>query len=183
MLSAIAAFILNTLMGWKIVGDFPRTVKKYLIVVAPHTSNWDLLIGILSRTIRKAKAWFIAKDSIFRWPFGGFFRALGGVPVDRSKNSNFVAEVVRIFNEREEFNMTIAPEGTRSKVDQLKSGFYYIALGANIPMCLVTLDWGNRVISFSELFYPTGDKEADFEFILNHFRGVKGKNPENGIFF
>jgi 1-acyl-sn-glycerol-3-phosphate acyltransferase len=183
MLSVIAGFIFNTLMGWQIVGDFPRTVKKYLIVVAPHTSNWDLLIGILSRTKRKAKAWYIAKDSIFRWPFGGFFRVLGGVPVDRSKNSNFVAQVVEIFNAREEFNITIAPEGTRSKVDQLKSGFYYIALGAKIPMCIVTLDWEHKIITFSDLFYPTGDKEADFEFILNRFRGVKGKNPENSIFF
>lgn len=183
MWSALAKFILFRLMGWQIKGDFPRSVKKYLIVVAPHTSNFDLLLGILSRTIRRAKAWFVAKDSLFHWPTAWFFRALGGVPVNRSKSSNFVEAVVKIFNEREEFNLTIAPEGTRKRVDQLKTGFYYIALGAKIPICLVRLNWEKRVIEFSDLFYPTGNKEEDFEFILDYFRGIPGKYPERSIHF
>ncbi len=183
MLSKLAGFIYYKLLGWKSEGSFPKDVKKYVIAVAPHTSNWDLLFGILQRMYAKMPAWFIAKNSLFWFPLNIVMRALGGYPVDRSKSSNYVDSVVEIFSHKEEFNVTIAPEGTRGKVDKLKSGFYYIAVGAKIPIVIVTLDWGNKIVKFSEPFWPTGNKEADMEFILNHWRGVKGKNPENSIYF
>lgn len=183
MWAAISSFIYFKLWGWKIDGDFPRHLRKYILVVGPHTSNWDFPIGILVRSFLKVDAKYMGKSSLFRPPFGGLFRALGGYPVDRSKSNNYVDAVVDIFNSKEDFVITITPEGTRKRVDELKSGFYYIALGAKVPLVMVILDYEHKTVRFSEPFYPTGNKEADFEVILNHFRGVKGRNPEDGIFF
>ena len=106
-------------------------------------------------------------------------RALGGVAVDRSKHNNFVDAVVDIYNNREQFNLTMTPEGTRSKVKTLKSGFYYIALKAGIPIVCCKFDWGKMVIAFSEPFYPTGDYDGDLPKILEYFKGVQGRIPEN----
>lgn len=183
MWAALSSFILFKLWGWKVVGDFPRHLKKYIIVVAPHTSNWDFPFGIFLRTIRNVDVKFIAKSSLFRPPFGRLFTTLGGYPVDRSKNNNFVDAVVDIFNSKSEFIVAITPEGTRKRVNEFKSGFYYIALGAKVPIVSAVLDYANKTLTLTEPYYPTGNKEADFEFILNHFRGIKGRNPEDGIFF
>lgn len=183
MWAAISSFIYFKLWGWKVIGDFPKQLRKYILVVAPHTSNWDFPLGLLLRNIRGVDAKFIGKSSLFKAPFGWIFRALGGYPVDRSKSNNYVDAVVDIFNSKEDFILTITPEGTRKRVDEFKTGFYYIALGAKVPLVMVIIDFANKTVSFTEPFYPTGNKEADFEVILNHFRGVKGKNPEDGIFF
>ena len=179
MLKALCSFILLRLWGWKIETVFPKDIKKSVIIVIPHTSNWDFPIGILLRPIIHLKTNFVGKKGLFFFPLGIIMRALGGVSVDRSKHNNFVDAVVDIYNKRDQFNITVTPEGTRKKVKTLKSGFYYIAVKAHIPIVCCKFDWGKKVIGFSEPFYPTGDYERDLPLILKYFKGVKGKIPEN----
>lgn len=175
----LCSFVFFKLMHWRIEGNFPFHLPKFVIAVVPHTSNWDFPIGIMLRTIlRHADLKFVGKSSLFRPPHGWFFRWLGGYAVDRSKSNNFVDSVVEIFNREKEFRLTLAPEGTRKKVEKLKTGFYYIAVGAKVPIVMVKFDYGNKCVAISEPFYPTGDAEADMEFISNYFRGVRGYHPE-----
>ena len=130
-------FIFCTLMGWKYQGMFPSELKKYVIIAAPHTSWVDFPVAILARNASGIKINFIGKDSLFNGPFGWFFRGLGGAPVDRSKNNNLVDAIVDIFNSREQFRLGLSPEGTRKKVEKWKTGFYYIAKGAGVPIVIL----------------------------------------------
>ena len=180
MLKAICSFILLRLWGWKIESVFPKGIKKSVIVVIPHTSNWDFPVGILLRPTIDLQTNFVGKRSLFYFPLDLLMRALGGVPVDRSKHNNFVDAVVDIYNSRDQFNLTITPEGTRSKLKTLKRGFYFIALKAGIPIVCCKFDWGKMVIGFDEPFYPTGDYDNDLPKILAYFKGVQGKIPEKG---
>jgi 1-acyl-sn-glycerol-3-phosphate acyltransferase len=179
MFSTFCSLVLQ-ILGWKITGDYPYHIKKCIIVVIPHTSNWDFPLGILIRASLKENITFFGKSSLFRFPFAGFFRSLGGIPVDRSKSTNFVDAVIKMYDDRENLVTVISPEGTRSKVESLKSGFYYIAKGVKIPIILCKFDYENREVHFAKPFYPTNDKEADFQFFRNHFKNVKGRNPELG---
>ena len=179
MLKAICSFILLKLWGWKIESVFPKDIKKSVIIVIPHTSNWDFPIGILLRPIIHLKTNFVGKKSLFNFPLGILMRALGGVAVDRSKHSNFVDAVVEVYNNHDQFSLTLTPEGTRSKVKTLKSGFYYIAYKAQVPIVCAKFDWGKKVLGFSAPFYPTGDYEKDLPKILEYFKGIKGRIPEN----
>ncbi|MCB0642347.1 MAG: lysophospholipid acyltransferase family protein [Phaeodactylibacter sp.] len=183
MMSRFSQFILK-LFGWKTEGNVPRDLKKYLIVVVPHTSNWDFLLGILVRSaLRLDRVRFIGKSSLFKFPYGFIFRALGGYPVDRKKSSGYVESVIDIFQREDEFATTIAPEGTRGKVDRLKSGFYYIADGAKVPMILTRFDFGTKTVTLREPFYTTGDMEADMARINDYFRGAVGRNPQKGYLY
>lgn len=152
-----------------------------IIAVIPHTSNWDFVLGVLVRSAMKKDIKFLGKSSLFRPPYGWLFRMLGGYPVDRSKNTRLVDGVVDIFNQKERFAVAIAPEGTRKKVDRLRSGFYYIALGAKIPILLTAFDFGKKEVRFLDLFYPTGDREKDFDHIHQAFTGIEGKVPEKSF--
>lgn len=171
-----------SLFGWKSVGVFPHHLKKYVVIVAPHTSGWDFIVGLLARYAMKlGKAKYLGKQELFKPPFGFIFRWLGGYPVDRSKNSNLVDEVVKIFNSHDEFGIALSPEGTRARVDKLKTGFYNIAKKANVPIVMVGLDYANKQICFSEPFYVTDNMAADFEHIFQFFRPIKGRHPEKGL--
>ncbi len=181
MIKAICSFILLKLWGWKIEKGFPKGLKKSVIVVIPHTSNWDFPIGILLRPVIDLNTSWVGKNSLFFFPLGILMRALGGVAVDRTKHNNFVDGVVDIYNTRDEFHLTLTPEGTRSKVKSLKSGFYYIAVKAKVPIVCSKFDWGTMTLGFSDPIYPTGDYEADLPKILTYFKGIKGKIPENGF--
>ena len=152
-----------------------------MFAVIPHTSNWDFPLGVLTRSALSLNLKWIGKDSLFKWPHGFIFRWLGGIPVDRSKNHNYVEAVVDTIKKYDDLSISIAPEGTRKKVEKLKSGFYWIAHKANVPLVFVKFDFGNKEVHFSEPFITTGDYEKDLEFIKNHFKGVKGKNPELGF--
>jgi 1-acyl-sn-glycerol-3-phosphate acyltransferase len=178
MIKWIAKFIFQTLWGWRYSSVYPKDVKKSVIMVIPHTSNWDFPIGIFTRPILDLDTRFVAKSSLFWFPLGSILRALGGVAVDRSKKTNFVDAVAALYEGKESFKITLTPEGTRSKVKQLKSGFYHIALKAKVPIVMCKFDWGKKEVGFSEPFYPTGDYEADLPKMLSFFKGVKGKNPE-----
>jgi 1-acyl-sn-glycerol-3-phosphate acyltransferase len=170
------------LLGWKITGDFPRQLKKYIIAVAPHTSNWDFPLGVMARSIlRIQKARFLGKHSLFKPPFGWFFRALGGYPVDRSSSHDVVQQVVDVFNAHDEFVLALAPEGTRKKVEKLRTGFYYIAKGANIPIVPVGFDFATKQVVIGQPMMPTDDFNRDMNALLQFYKRMKGKNPEFGL--
>ncbi|HQV97314.1 MAG: 1-acyl-sn-glycerol-3-phosphate acyltransferase [Saprospiraceae bacterium] len=177
MVKMLCRFLLK-LWGFKVTGPNPEVVPKKVYAVYPHTSNWDFLLGILLKFAMPIDVNYIAKDSLFRWPHGILFRKLGGIPVDRSKNNNFVDTMANLYNKYDKLAFAISPEGTRKSVSKFKSGFYYIAVKAKVPIILVKFDFGNKVVDYSEPFYPTGVYADDLPFIINHFKGTKGKNPE-----
>ncbi|CAI8414464.1 MAG: Uncharacterised protein [Polaribacter sejongensis] len=176
-MKSISRFILETILGWKLENDFPQDIKKYVIIVAPHTSWIDFPIAILSRMASGTMIHFIGKNTLFRAPFGFFFKILGGTPVDRTKNNNLVDAVITIFNKKKVFRLALSPEGTRKKVAAWKTGFYYIAKGANVPVVMATLDFEHKKVKISEAYYTTNNKEKDFEVFHAFYDGVKGKNP------
>jgi len=178
MKKKLAKWVLK-MLNMKIVGYKPFP-DKCILAVVPHTSNWDFPLGISVRTIIDEDVSFIAKRSLFKWPYGFIFRWLGGVPVDRKKSANFVQSAAAVFATKDKFKYVIAPEGTRSKVDKLKSGFYYIAKTADVPIILCAFDWGKREVRFSEPFYTTDDIEKDFEYIKKYFAAAKGYIPALG---
>jgi 1-acyl-sn-glycerol-3-phosphate acyltransferase len=170
------------LIGWRVIGHFPTHLKKYIVAVAPHTSNWDFSIGIMARSIMNVQqAKFLGKDSLFKPPFGWFFRAVGGYPVNRAKNTDMVQQVASIFNAHDEFILGLAPEGTRKKVDKLRTGFYYIAKKANVPIVPCGFDFAKKAVIAGEPFYPTDDFEGDMEYLMSFYRNVTGRNPELGL--
>ncbi|MBL4604376.1 MAG: 1-acyl-sn-glycerol-3-phosphate acyltransferase [Flavobacteriaceae bacterium] len=171
-------FIFTRILGWKLSGNFPTHLKKYIVIAAPHTSWQDFPIGILARNVSGEKINFIGKNSLFKGPFGFIFRALGGTPVDRSKSNNLVDAIIQIFNSKEEFRLGLSPEGTRKKVEKWKTGFYYIAKGANVPIVMATLDFENKQVKITEPYYTTDSKEKDFQHFHSFFKGVQGKHPE-----
>lgn len=167
--------------GWNVRGEYPRHLSKLVLVAAPHTSNWDFPVGVLVNTAYNLKANYVGKSTLFRWPFGRLFRALGGVPVDRSKRNNFVQATVEAFAREPRLHLVIAPEGARKRVERFKTGFYHIARLAQIPILLTTFDWKLREVRFGELFYPTGDEQRDLAYIWDYFMGAVGKRPEHGL--
>jgi 1-acyl-sn-glycerol-3-phosphate acyltransferase len=170
------------LFGWKTDISFPyHNIKKYIIILAPHTSNWDFVIGLAYRSlVGLNRSKFLGKKELFAAPFGWIFRKLGGIPADRSHHSNLVDESVRLFNEKEEFVLALSPEGTRARVDKLKTGFYFIARQAKVPIIMVGLDWKNRTIIFSEPFMAS-EQDIDFTRILSFYKPIHGKYPGQGL--
>ncbi|MBT8244620.1 MAG: acyltransferase [Winogradskyella sp.] len=180
-MKAFAKLIYFNILGWKIVGNknFSKDIiKKAVIIAAPHTSWHDFFIGLYLRKITGVKTNFIGKKELFTWPFNYYFKAIGGRPVDRTSGQNKVEAIAQLFKGEQEFRLTLAPEGTRKKVTEWKTGFYYIAKAANVPIIMFTLDFKNKQNKISEPFYPTEDKEADFKFMEAFFEGVEGKVPE-----
>ena len=170
------------IFGWKIQGAFPAGVKKYIAAVAPHTSNVDFLIGVAVRSIcRMHNAKFLAKSSLFKPPFGWVFRLLGGYPVYRDKNTDMVSQAAAIFEANENFILAIAPEGTRSKVEKLKTGFYYIAKKANVPIVACGFDYEKKTVFIGDPFYPSDDVARDIETLTAFYRNIRGRNPELGV--
>jgi 1-acyl-sn-glycerol-3-phosphate acyltransferase len=181
MLRVLSKGILR-LMGWHAANTFPYRLKKYVIIVAPHTSGWDFVIGLLLRkALRLEAARYLGKAELFKPPFGFFFRWLGGYPVDRSSSHNLVDQVAKIFESHDEFGIALSPEGTRKRVDKLKTGFYNIAKKTGVPIVMVGLDYKNKQVIFSEPFETTSDQEADFKKIFDFFGPIEGKYPANGL--
>ena len=170
------------LIGWTTEGSFPKELKKYIVAVAPHTSGWDFVIGIMARSIlHLQRAKFLGKSQLFRPPFGWFFRWVGGYPVDRSSSHDMVHQVVSIFNSHDKFVLALAPEGTRKKVDRLKTGFYYIAKQANVPIIPCGFDFEKKKVIVGQPFYPTESLEADMKVLIHFYVKIVGKNRELGI--
>lgn len=177
----LAKFIYFKILGWKVVGNTnisKDTVKKAVIIAAPHTHWYDFFIGILLRQVLNVKTNFVGKKELFKWPLGWYFRSVGGEALDRTSGQNKVEAIAKMFENKEEFRLTLAPEGTRKKVHEWKTGFYYIAKEAKVPIIMFTLDFKNKQNKISEPFYPTNDIESDFKFIRNFYKDVVGKISE-----
>ncbi len=180
-MTALAKFIYFKILGWKIAGNLnfsKDTVKKAVIIAAPHTSWHDFFVGLYLRKITGVKTNFIGKKELFKWPFNYYFESIGGRAIDRTSGQNKVEAIAKLFEGEDEFRLTLAPEGTRKKVKEWRTGFYYIAKAANVPIIMFTLDFENKQNKISEPFYTTNDKEADFKFLQSFFENVKGKVPE-----
>src|SRR5690606_11049325 len=173
----LSKFIYYRILGWKLVGQFPE-LDQCVVIVAPHTHWVDFFLGLLVRKVLDKEINYIGKKSLFDSPFGWFFRWTGGAPVDRSRNSNTVDGVVELFRERKVFRFALAPEGTRKKVEHLRTGFYHIAQKAGVPIVMVAFDFGRKEVRIAEPFHPGGRMEEDFKRIHAFFKGVKGKRPE-----
>ncbi|TDE43171.1 acyltransferase [Flavobacterium rhamnosiphilum] len=173
-------WIFFRLMGWKIVGTIDADIKKCVMMVMPHTSNHDFYLGIFTRGITGLEMNWVGKKELFRFPFGFYFKYMGGEPLDRSGGLNKVDSIAAIFQRKEVFRLAVAPEGTRKKVGELKTGFYYIALKANVPIIPVAFDFGKKEVNLGKPLMPTGDIEADLIILKKHYVGVEGKIPENG---
>lgn len=174
-----ARFILYTVLGWKVVGSFPRNSKKYVIIAAPHTHWFDFPLGIAIKWAEGLPANYIGKASLFKPPFGFIFKWLGGTPIDRSKSNNKVDAIIDIFNSKENFILVLSPEGTRKKVTDWKTGFYYIAKGANVPIVSISFDFKNKEVKVAEPYYLTDNMENDFNFFHKFYEDVQGKIPGN----
>jgi 1-acyl-sn-glycerol-3-phosphate acyltransferase len=171
------AFSFLKVFGWRLEGRLPD-VDKLVVIAAPHTSNWDLPVLLSLAFALRAKACWLGKHSLFRWPFGFLFRWMGGIPVYRSTSQNMVAQSVEMFRNSEKLILTIPPEGTRSKVSYWKTGFYYIALGAEIPISMAFIDYKRKASGVGPTLYPTGNIEADMEVIRNFYATVTAKYPD-----
>lgn len=171
-------FIFFRLMGWKIEGSIDNDIKKCVLMVIPHTSWHDFYLGIFTRGITGLEMNFIGKKELFRFPLNHYFRWMGGEPLDRKGNLNKVDAIAKIFETKSEFRLAIAPEGTRKKVSELKSGFYYIASKAGVPIIPVAFNFGKKSVQLGKPLSPSGNYENDLKLLVKHFEGVYGKVPE-----
>lgn len=150
--------------------------------MGPHTSSWDFVVGLAFRSkLRLYHLKYLGKAELFSGPFGFFFRKMGGFPVDRFHKHNMVDQVVSYFNSHESFVLALSPEGTRKKVDRLRTGFYHIALKAKVPIVMAGMDFLKREASFAEPFYLSGDINADMQLITTHFANISGKIQTQGL--
>ena len=165
------------LTGWRVVGGVP-SAPRYVLIAAPHTSNWDFPVGLMVVFALRLKVYWMGKSSLFPPLLGSVMRWLGGIPVNREKAGNLVQATVAAYQRNESLVVVVPPEGTRSKVKQWKTGFYYIAQGAGVPIALGYLDFRKKEAGLSTMFEPTGDVEADMAAIRAFYAGIAGKNPD-----
>jgi 1-acyl-sn-glycerol-3-phosphate acyltransferase len=163
--------------GWTIHVDDPGS-DRYVLIVAPHTSNWDWVVGILAAQAIRLQAHWIGKHTMFRRPFGWLFRALGGIPVDRGRRGELIPQVVRHFEESPHFKLGLAPEGTRSGTDHWKSGFHHIARAAGVPIVMGWLDYPSRRIGMGGAFDPDDSLEHTFERVRRFYAPYRGHHAE-----
>ncbi len=175
--SQLLARAILKVVGWQVVGNFPN-IPKFVMLGAPHTSNWDFPLAMLLMFSTGVRFRWIGKASLFRAPFGAFFRRLGGIPVRRESSTNMVAQVVEIFKKAERLIIAIAPEGTRSKSPYWKTGFYYMAMGAEVPIVLGFVDYRLKQVGIGPVLYPSGDIQADFLELRNFYGSKTGLYPE-----
>jgi 1-acyl-sn-glycerol-3-phosphate acyltransferase len=175
-LSQTLALGILRIMGWQIEATLPDA-KKYVLIGAPHTSNWDFVFMLLFRSALGINPHWAGKDTFFRWPWGGLWKKIGGIPVNRRSRNNFVDQMVAAFQEHDELILVIAPEGTRSQTQYWKSGFYYIALGAGVPIVLAFADYRRKMLGIGPSLMPTGDVQADMVSIREFYADKTGKHP------
>jgi 1-acyl-sn-glycerol-3-phosphate acyltransferase len=174
LLRAIARSLFRWL-GWRIDGVIPPDLKQAVVIGAPHTSNWDLPYALMAAFSLDRKLHWLGKAQIFRFPFGGLMRWMGGIPVDRSRSNNLVDAAVRCFSDtRPPLLLLVPPEGTRKEVERWKTGFYYIALGADVPVVMAYMDHSTRLCGVNRVFRPTGDLESDMTAIRAYYAPIRG---------
>ena len=165
------------LLGWRFEGEIPRDVTQAVIIAAPHTSNWDLPYALLAAFVLGRKVHWLGKSQIFRFPFRGLMRWLGGIAVDRSRSNNLVDAAVQCFRQSDApLLLIVPPEGTRSAVRHWKTGFYYIALGAQVPVVMAYMDHGTRLCGASRVLHPSGDIDADMATVRRFYAPFRGRS-------
>ena len=173
---SIARFILR-LIGWR-TAVISRPPSRCVLIGAPHTSNWDFVVALLLMAAESIPIRILGKDSLFWWPLGVFMRSFGVIPVNRSGNNNLVDQIAARFEEQDEFIIGLSPEGTRSKTSRWRTGCYYIALKADVPIVMAYLDYKNKVCGLGPNLKPTGDIQADFKIIREFYVGFVGMHPQ-----
>ena len=178
MIRKFCNWLLYKKMGWtvEVTQDHP---DKYIICLAPHTSNWDFILGLLYSRSIGMQSNFLMKKEWFFWPLGPIFKKLGGIPVYRQKKSSMTEAMAETAKAAKTFHLCITPEGTRSKTADWKKGFYFIALKAGMPILLYGLDYERKLIQCTKTIIPTGDLDADMRDIKVYYKDFKGKKPEN----
>jgi 1-acyl-sn-glycerol-3-phosphate acyltransferase len=165
-----------SLLRWRIAGEIPN-LSRFVIAIAPHTSNWDFVIGIAAMFALDLRISFIGKHTLFRGPFAAVLKWMGGIAVDRSSPHGLVAESIAAFECAGGRVLAIAPEGTRHRVERFRSGFLHIARGARVPVLLASLDYAGRCLVLGPLIVPGEDVDSDRTRIEAHFARVRGRNP------
>jgi 1-acyl-sn-glycerol-3-phosphate acyltransferase len=176
MISTISRFILRC-FGWHTNAVLPEEIVKAVVIVAPHTSYRDFVIGRMTFWSSRLKIRVLIKKEVFVGPLGWLLRHLGGVPVARGQKNNMVDQVADLFRNNETMVVVITPEGTRRRVKHWKKGFYQIAMAANVPIALAFIDYGTKTGGIGPLFYPTGNYEADIINIMDFYKDKKGRHP------
>lgn len=170
------------LLGWTLTGSMPANTPKSVVIAAPHTSNWDFPYTLMVAFAMGLNIQWMGKKQLFRWPFRHLMRWLGGIPVDRSQSTNLVAATVNtLLASPHELHLVVPPEGTRSQSRHWKTGFYYIALGAQVPIVLGYMDFAQKKSGLGPALVPTGDIEADMAQIKAFYAPFKGKNPDQFV--
>ena len=165
------------LTGWKIEGSLPPDGQKSVLIAAPHTSNWDLPYTLMVAFVLRLNIYWMGKEQIFKPPFRGLMMWLGGIPVKRDSANNLVAASVQAIQAADgPLQLVVPPEGTRSKVRYWKTGFYYIATGAGVPIVLAYMDYERKLSGLGPVFHPSGDLEADMARIQDFYAPFKGRN-------
>ena len=165
--------------GWRVEGKLPPEARKSVLIAAPHTSNWDLPYTLMVAFALGLQVRWMGKRSIFRFPFGGVMRWLGGIAVNREQSTNLVAASAQsIRSAQEPLQLIVPPEGTRSKTRYWKTGFYYIALGAGVPIVMAYMDYERKLSGLGPVFTPTGNIESDMAEIKAFYASFKGKNAQ-----
>ena len=162
-------------MGWKVKGTFDTNIKKCIMIVVPHTSWFDFFIGVFFRGTYPVEINFLAKKELFKFPLGSYLKWMDGIALDRSKTENKVDAIAKIFETKDVLRLSLSPEGTRKKVTQWKSGYYYIAQKANVPIIPIGFDYANKQVIVFESFIVTKDSKKDSEYLQSLFKDVKGK--------
>ena len=163
-------------MGWQLFGQKPD-LGKFIIIVAPHTSNWDFFIGGLYLNARGIKSKVLIKKEVFFFPLGLIFKMIGGIPVDRYKRNNISEQMVDLFNRSKKMTLIITPEGTRKKVSNWKKGFHRIAKQANVPVILAFIDYGRKTVGINKVFELTDDIDADMIRLKKYYKNIIPKYP------
>ena len=171
------SILLLKLLGWRLELELPKE-KKYVVIGAPHTSNWDFPLTLLTLSASGLRFSWVAKHTMFKGISGSFFRAIGGIPVNRKSSHGFIDQMVAAFNDRDRLILTIAPEGTRSWKNHWKTGFYHIARRANVPVCMGFMDYPSKTIGLNKTFMPSGNISDDFEIIKDYYKGKTGRRPQ-----
>ena len=177
MIKRLCSFILFKLMGWKAVVTVPMG-DKYVIALAPHTSNFDFILGLFYSRATGFRCDFLMKKEWFFWPLGILMRSLGGIPVCRDKKTSMTDRLAQIASARKEFHLCVTPEGTRSRTEEWKKGFYYIALKAGIPILLFGADYPSKKIRCTQMIIPDGDVDRQMRDIKTYFKDFTGRHPE-----
>jgi 1-acyl-sn-glycerol-3-phosphate acyltransferase len=176
MISRLSQIILS-ILGWKAVST-KNDSTQYILIGAPHTSNWDFPLTLLSIWALGIKFSWVAKHTLFVGPLDYIFRKMGGIPVDRTARTGFLKSMIDAFTENDTLVLAIAPEGTRSKTDHWKAGFYTIAIKANVDICLGYIDYPSKTVGLGPLLRPSGNVQNDFQKIREFYQDKTGKFPE-----